>query len=101
MTTIIQGVLKGGSPASGSPAHESTDTVASFRIWRGFRSIVAEAPTGPPWTSNWRRGRDCSHHPWCSPLAALGANLRLSKFVPDEFVEPAGSHPPFVLLISW
>src|SRR6185437_6318512 len=40
--------LKGGSPASGTPAHESTDTVASFRIWRGFRSIVAEAPTGPP-----------------------------------------------------
>src|SRR5690348_10686669 len=38
----------GGGPVSGSPAHESIDTVASFRIWRGFRSIVAEAPTGPP-----------------------------------------------------
>ena len=26
---------------------------------------------------------------WASPLALLGASLRLSKFVPDEFVEPA------------
>jgi len=38
----------GGGPASESPAHESIDTVAAFRPWRSFRSIVAEAPTGPP-----------------------------------------------------
>src|SRR6185312_5995834 len=34
---------------------------------------------------------DCSPHPWGSPFRAarFRANLRLSKFVPDEFVEPA------------
>ena len=47
--------------------------------------------------------RDCSQHPCCSPLTAFGANLRLSKFVPDEFVEPAKrfdplTHFPGVLL---
>src|SRR6185437_5653135 len=34
---------------------------------------------------------DCSPQPWGSPFRAarFRANLRLSKFVPDEFVEPA------------
>ena len=38
-------------------------------------------------------GGDCEPHPWGSPLRALryGADLRSSKFVPDEFVEPVGS----------
>src|SRR5690242_13474155 len=42
--------------------------------------------------SRWRGARDCSPHPWGSPLRAAryGASLRLSKFVPDEFVEPRG-----------
>ena len=31
---------------------------------------------------------------WASPLALLGASLRLSKFVPDEFVEPAKRYNP-------
>src|SRR6185437_7572751 len=37
----------------------------------------------------WRRGWDCSAHPCASPLAALGASLRLSNFVPDKIVEPS------------
>ena len=39
--------------------------------------------------------RDCSPHPWGSPLRAAryGASLRLSKFVPDEFVEPKRVRP--------
>jgi len=33
--------------------------------------------------------RDCSAHPEPHPSLARGASLRLSKFVPDKFVEPA------------
>src|SRR5690242_17356697 len=32
-----------------------------------------------------------------SPLAALGASLRLSQFVPDELVEPAKRFPVYTL----
>ena len=40
--------------------------------------------------SNLNGGRDCSSHPETRPARfALRASLRLSKFVPDEFVEPA------------
>ncbi len=42
----------GGGPASHTPAPESFATVASFRTWRGLRTIVAGGPTGPPWTSS-------------------------------------------------
>ncbi len=39
--------------------------------------------------------RDCSSHPWDSPLRAARcrASLRLSKFVPDEFVDCGGRMP--------
>ena len=33
--------------------------------------------------------RDCSAHPEPHPSLTRGASLRLSKFVPDKFVEPA------------
>ena len=38
-------------------------------------------------TDDWMR--DCSAHPEPHPSLARGASLRLSKFVPDKFVEPA------------
>src|SRR6185437_9410294 len=40
-------------------------------------------------------GGDCEPHPWGSPLRALryGADLRSSKFVPSEFVEPEWVRP--------
>ena len=46
-------------------------------------------------TRHYGTGWDCSTHPWVEPLRAVrcGASLRLSEFVPDEFVEPVGSHP--------
>jgi len=33
--------------------------------------------------------RNCSAHPEPRPSLTFGASLRLSKFVPDKFVEPA------------
>src|SRR6185437_15387441 len=46
--------------------------------------------------SRWRAVRDCEPHPWGSPLRAAhsGADLRSSKFIPDEFVEPGKVRPP-------
>ncbi len=67
----------------------------------------SSTPLSPPDTQNAPQGgaslncrvfmetRDCSPHPWGSPLRAAryGASLRLSKFVPDEFVEPKRVRP--------
>jgi len=54
MTTgIIKGSDKKGiiqnlvaSPASHTPAHDVTATVAPFRAWRGSQLIIARGPTG-------------------------------------------------------
>jgi hypothetical protein len=38
-------LLKAAARAGGSPAPDTTVTVAPFRAWRGSRLIVAEKPT--------------------------------------------------------
>jgi hypothetical protein len=60
----------GGSPASHTPAPESSTTVASFRTWRSSRilrrggtdgatmDVVAAAAARLRLFTNWRRGRD-------------------------------------------
>ena len=80
--------LRAAGPACGCP--HSLQTSAS---------TLGSHPTSSPGNKKrpirgvpcfWRRGRDCSAHPWASPLRALrsGASLRLSAFAPDECVEP-------------
>ena len=41
----------GDSPASHTPAHDVTATVASFRTWRGSQLVIAGGPTGLPLSS--------------------------------------------------
>ncbi len=41
-------IEEGGVPASYTPAHEFTATVAPFRAWRGLQLFIAREPTGPP-----------------------------------------------------
>ena len=38
----------GGSPTSKTSAHHNSDTVATFRSWRGFQITIAKPPAGPP-----------------------------------------------------
>ena len=38
----------GGSPTSKTSAHRISDTVATFRSWRGFQSTIAKPPAGLP-----------------------------------------------------
>ena len=38
----------GGNPTSKTSAHRISDTVATFRSWRGFQSTIAKPPAGLP-----------------------------------------------------
>lgn len=45
---IIRFIKSGGNPTSKISAHHSSDTVATFRSWRGFQSTIAKPPAGLP-----------------------------------------------------
>ncbi len=49
------------NPASHTPAHDVTATVAPFRAWRGSQLIIARGPTGP--TKKQTTRLDAAHSP--------------------------------------